>query len=764
MNEVAALVVRPGAVVTEGRHACNQQRWKARAELFYPEPETRQPATRRRIEQHVRAFDQREELFAAGLTLQIEHYRAFAKVVLPEEERTLGVYDVLVERADAPRRTPVRWLDLDNVCTQTREHATAVLALLVCNFHNADIREIPLACHDRVLHRASHCRVASRMQCTPRKGLEYRSPIVKRFLSFVPIALLLAVSACQFLRGPDPAAILASIDPPPAPVRSAEAELATLRVAPGFRVELVASEPLVVDPVAMDWDDAGRLYVVEMRGFMPDIEGRGEEQPAGRVVVLEDTDADGRMDRSEVFLDRLVLPRAVAVLPEGVLIGAPPDLLLCGVAYDSQGVPRCREKRRLTHYATSGGNVEHAENRLLPGLDGWIYNAKSSRRFRLRNHEFEIDPTVARGQWGIAQDNDGRLYQNHNSGWLYVDTFPAEYTLRQPAVAARLQKRGINVDLASGEDVFGVRVAPGLNRADLPRSLRRDGRQKIPTAVSGLAIQRGDQFGVAYLGDAFVPESAGAVVAHFEIDWDGTGVQAQHRLYPDEDYGEREFLAATDERFRPVDAHVGPDGALWIIDMYRGVIQHASFVSEYLRDYVARQDLEAPGSTGRIWRVVREDRPITYRPPPLDTLEDQLAGLDHPNGWVRDRAQRRIVFENAPGAVAALRRLEAFTRIGRRHALFALYALGSIDPDTFRAAIADEDPALRRLGLRVGEALLPRAAALLLEESQRLRNDPDRWVRLQALHTLGDLPNDLRPLETFRAIGRSGSAVERQVK
>ncbi len=144
----------------------------------------------------------------------------------------------------------------------------------------------------------------------------------------VIVALLLALGALAFLwwRGPDPAEILASLEVPPSPVLSPTEEQATFRLAEGFRIELVASEPLVVDPVAMDWDDEGRLYVVEMRGFMPDIDGTGEDRPVGRIVVLEDVDGDGRMDTSHVFLDGLVLPRAIAVLPEGVLVGAPPFL------------------------------------------------------------------------------------------------------------------------------------------------------------------------------------------------------------------------------------------------------------------------------------------------------------------------------------------------------------------------------------------------------------------------------------------------------
>jgi mono/diheme cytochrome c family protein/glucose/arabinose dehydrogenase len=557
----------------------------------------------------------------------------------------------------------------------------------------------------------------------------------------------------------DPAEVLASLEVPPAPTLSPEQELATFRIAPGFRVELVAAEPLVVDPVAMDWDDEGRLYVVEMRGFMGDIDGGGEERPVGRVVVLEDTDGDGRMDRSDVFLDELVMPRAVAVLSEGVLVGAPPDLWLCR---DTTGDRACNERTRLAGYATDGVSPEHRENGLLAALDGWIYNAKSTRRFRLRGRTLEVEPTVFRGQWGIAQDDAGLLYYNHNSAFLYGDAFPAEALVRQPGTAASSRKAGVNVPLSEGAEVFGIRIAPGLNRAYMSGTLRSDGRQKGPTAVSGLAIQRGNQYGPEYVGDAFVPEAGGSALAHFAVEREGLTLRAEHRVYPDETWGEREFLASTDERFRPVDADFGPDGAIWLIDMYRGVIQHAHFVSDHLRRYVEEHGLAPPGATGRIWRIVRTDRPLPRRPPPLDTLEQQLAALDHPNGWVRDRAQRRIVFERADGATRALRALGDFGPLGRRHALFALANLGALDAATWRRALADDDPEIRKIALRIGDALYRVPAVDARAAVASLLGDRDEAVRLQALHALGSLPLATRPLETLLAAGREGEPIEAQ--
>lgn len=593
---------------------------------------------------------------------------------------------------------------------------------------------------------------------------------MKRALWLLIAVVVLGIVAWRFFATPSPEQILAAIEIPPSPVLDPDEELASFRLAPGFRAERVAAEPLVVDPVAMDWDDRGRLFVVEMRGFMRNIDGDGEDLPSGRVVVLEDTDHDGRMDSSHVYLDGLVLPRAIAVLPEGVLIGVPPDLFLCRDANDDL---RCteNERSRLIEYAADSGNVEHRENALLPGIDGWIYNSKSARRFGLTRAdagvELEIERTIFRGQWGIAQDDEGRLYYNHNSGFLYADLFPAEYALRQPATAAAMARPGINVDLAKGERVFGVRVAPGLNRAYHAGTLRPDGRQDAPTAVSGLVIQRGHQFGDSYKGDAFIPESAGSAVAHFEIaeDSDGTGLRATHRLYPDPDYGEREFLASTDERFRPVDAKVGPDGAIWIIDMYRGVIQHTYYVSDYLRAYADKHDLAPPGATGRIWRLVREDQPLDTTIPALDSVAAQLAGLEHPNGWVRDRAQRRLIYARDPAALPALRQMAGGTSPGQPHALWTLAQRGELDLETWRGALESDNRNLRQLALRMGEELPwggQVSVDVVRDEMLRALDDRDPRVRLQALHSLGSLPPDARPLDELLERARTGSVLERQ--
>lgn len=530
--------------------------------------------------------------------------------------------------------------------------------------------------------------------------------------------------------------------------------MATLRVAPGFRVELVAAEPLVEDPVAMAWDERGLLYVVEMRGFMPNVDGIGEQEPVGRVVVLEDTDADGAMDRRGVYLDGLVSPRAIAAVSGGILIGEPPNLWLCRSENADDGLPRCGSRERLLDYGDPDPDLlEHTENGLLWGLDNWIYNAKSDRRFRLRRSaedvSIEVDPTLFRGQWGIAQDDVGRLYYNTNSRYLFADLIPADYALANPEHQPRGGGIGASERLVLDETVYSIRVNPGINRGYVNGMLRNDGRLAVTTSVSGLVVYRGDQFPATFRGDVFVPEPAGNVVAHFDlapgpVENGIPTLAAEHRRYGDPDWVEREFLASTDERFRPVDAKVGPDGALYVIDMYRGILQHVRYVTTYLREYILEHGLDRPIGMGRIYRVVWEgdaENPATVRreAPGLATAADRIAALSHANGWQRDTAQRLLV-ENElhdPGR-DALRELARSGEdpLSRIHALWTLHGRGELDDATVQTALRARDPWLVVQALRAGEESLTGSATGETAIAELLDSSSPQ-VRTQALLTVG---------------------------
>lgn len=505
-----------------------------------------------------------------------------------------------------------------------------------------------------------------------------------------------------------------TLDTQPAPVLSPEEALGAFRIAPGFEIELVAAEPLVDTPVAMSWDEHGRLYVVEMRGYMRDAYGTDSHAPIGKVVRLVDTDGDGRMDTREVFLDGLVNPRAVAVVNEGVLIGEPPNLWLCELPSRDA---LCQHKRRLGAYAADpdAENVEHMENGLKQGLDNWLYNAKSSRSLRIADGVLVEREGFNRGQWGIAQDDYGRLFYNHNSTWLQADFFAAEDLVR-PDIQS--EAPGLGVNLTDPAEVFSVRVNPGVNRAYVDNTLRKDGRLLSATGVSGLAVYRGQQFPEAYRGNVFVPEVAANVVAQFALSEHGMALKAEQRLYDDQQWGKRDFLGSTDERFRPVDALNGPDGALYIIDMYHGIVQDVHFLTDELREQIFQRQLETPLGMGRIWRVRHNEGAAGRDVPPLGNASDAqlIAALSNANGWVRDTAQRLLLARGGDHAAALAQLALGDQTLAALHAIWTLQGRGELRRELVLQLARHQDPQRQVQVLRAGHSQLQAGDLLALQQ------------------------------------------------
>ena len=289
------------------------------------------------------------------------------------------------------------------------------------------------------------------------------------------------------------------IQVPPAPVLTPEAELATFKLAPGFRAELVASDPLIGDPVTIHFGPDGRLWVVEMRGYMPNPDGTGEDAPVGNIAVLEDTDGDGRFDKRVVFADKLVMPRAIALVRDGALVAVPPRLLLMR---DTNGDGVADTSTEVANDYGPADNPEHSANGLLWAQDNWIYSAKHNVRFRLQpDGKFIREDTIPRGQWGIAQDDAGRLYYNTNSDPLRFDAIPSAYLARNRNFAGA----GTNVQLVPANlRVWPDRVTPGVNRGY--QILNAEGKITAMTAASGPAVYRGTLFPADFRGDVFVPE------------------------------------------------------------------------------------------------------------------------------------------------------------------------------------------------------------------------------------------------------------------
>jgi putative membrane-bound dehydrogenase-like protein len=566
---------------------------------------------------------------------------------------------------------------------------------------------------------------------------------MKNLMRVLPL-LLLTSSLAIAQRGDKSGEVQKPLVPkekiPAAPPLSPTEALKTLKVAPGFRVELVAAEPLVHDPIQIVFDPDGRMWVLEMSGFMPDVDGNNELEPVGKVVVLEDADGDGRMDKRTVFLDGLVMPRSICLIRDGLLVAEPPNLIFCR---DTNGDGKADEKRVIfTDYATQAdpkngrrANIEHSSNGLLLTLDNWIYSANHTTRYRNNDGDWQKQPTAFRGQWGISQDDFGRLYYNSNPDELRMDLVPSAYLVRN---AFYRGAAGINVQPQKDQTVWPARVNPGVNRGYRRDELREDGTLARHTSACAPVVYRGDQFPDDCRGNVFVCEPAGNLVRRDLLVEQNGQVTARNA------YDKSEFLASTDERFRPVNLANGPDGCLYVVDMYHGVIQHHLYVTSYLRQQAESRDLVKGLHQGRIYRVVAEGRkpgpkPQLSRAVPLDLVR----ALSHRNGWWRDTAQRLLVEGQPPSTLPSLKELvrAGAEPLGRLHALWTLDGMGQLDKDTARTVLKSEQHSkIRAAAIRLSEPFLLndlKGEMLAAVLDQAKVQHPD--VQLQLALTLGQI-------------------------
>ena len=495
---------------------------------------------------------------------------------------------------------------------------------------------------------------------------------------------------------------------PPAPLLSPEQQLKTFQLPLGFRAELVAAEPLVTTPVQVQFDHQGRLWVIEMNSYMPDSEGHGEREPRGDVVILTDTDGDGRMDRRTVFAEHLVMPRSLMLYGDGAVVAVPPKLVWFR---DTDGDGKADLQTILaTDFAMEDdfekqgekANPEHASNSPTWTLENVIYAANHRSRYRiLADGTWRAEPAVFRGQWGLSQDDFGRLFYDSNSDWLRGDFIPDHYLSRNPNLRGAV---GVDAQLIADQRVWPGRVTPAVNRGYQPGALNPNGRLAKCTAACGPVVYRGDQFPAEFKGDVFVCEPSANLIRRFKLtDTDGV-VSARNA------YDEAEFLTSTDERFRPVNLANGPDGALYVVDIARGLIQHRIYLTSYLRHQLESRALMTPVDCGRIYRIVHEGRPARRESlEPKPTIAELVTHLQHPSGFWRDRAQQLLVERRDRSVAEPLRKLvldvAGTTALGRLHGLWTLDGLGLSDLGVLTAAMQDSNSQVRMAALRQLEAL-----------------------------------------------------------
>ncbi len=520
---------------------------------------------------------------------------------------------------------------------------------------------------------------------------------------------------------------------------SPEQSRAALRPRPGQTVDLMASEPAVTSPVAIDFGPDGSLWVAEMYDYPLGLDGN--YQPGGRVRRLTSSQNDGRFDQSTVFLEDIPFPTGVTVWRNGVLVCAAPDILF---AADTDGDGRADDIRKL--YSGFGThNYQARVNSLEYGLDGWVYGScglfggqivnfkgetfdLGDQDFRIRPDTGEIEPATGRTQQGRPRDDAGNWFGCDNSTLCRHYPLPAAAVRRNPHVPAPpagyfAEQPGEPLRLFPARDVQLFKLSGPAGRA---------------TAACGLGVYRDELLGADYRGNVFTCEPVNLLVHRMQLVSRGSSFAGQRP--PGEETSE--FLSSEDTWFRPVQARTGPDGALWIVDMYRYIIEHPRWIPP---EEVAQLDVRAGHDMGRIYRV----RPREARLTPWVRLDQKEGGelaraLESPNGWQRDMAMQLILWRHDRDAIPTLKSLvsgssRSWTRL---QALVTLAGLGELPVELLRAALADPAPEVRRHALRLAGPLT-REQPSLAADCVALGSDPDPQVRLQLALTLGELPDRL---------------------
>ena len=528
-------------------------------------------------------------------------------------------------------------------------------------------------------------------------------------------------------------------DTPPGP-RDPQSSLRSMQPRPGFSVELVAAEPLVMDPVSFDWGDDGRLWVVEMADYPLGMDDAGE--PGGRVRFLQDSDGDGKYDKSTLFLEGLPFPTSVMAWRDGVLITAAPDVIF---AADRDGDGRADHRESL-FTGFGEGNQQHRVNGLRWGLDNWIYLANGDsggkirsaktggeweiggRDLRIRPSTGELDPQSGQSQYGRNRDDWGNWFGCNNSLPLAHYVLADHYLRRNPHFKPPAARN--NIARTDNTQLFPIaRILSHYSNYQPPQP----GQPHRFTSACSTSVYRDTLFGTEFDQNTFTSAPIHNLV-HRRI-LEPTGISFGSRRAADET--SREFLASTDSWFRPTTVRTGPDGALWVADMYREVMEHPEWIDDQLEQQL---NLRAGHDRGRIYRVFPQQTP-PRRVPPLNALLplELVDLLASPNGWLRDAAQRKLIEIGDKSVRADLEGLAQHPEspLCRLHALCTLDGLDLLTPQTLRRGLEDDHPGVRRHAVRLCEGRSAEhselGAALF-----KLVDDQDAHVQLQLAYTLGE--------------------------
>ena len=530
----------------------------------------------------------------------------------------------------------------------------------------------------------------------------------------------------------DPANAGADLSPkPPVQPLSPAEEAKRLWLQPGYRIEPLLSEPLIEDPAQIAFDGNGRMFIVELRGYYQTAEGIDVIPPVGRISMHEDRDGDGTFEHHSVFIDNLVFPRFVLPFGANTILTMETNADEVWKYTDTNADGVADKKELFTTNFGRAGNMESQQSSLFWAMDNWLYSTVNAFRLRWTPTGLLKEPTGPNSsQWGVTQDNDGKVwFQGGASGMVGYFQFPVHYgNFAWPDQ----YEPDLNI-------VWGAPIRIGDIQAGLPGTRMPDGSLIYATAAAGNEVYRGDRLPQDLAGDYLHGEVVARIVRRLR-PVKTEGLTQLQNVYPGS-----EFMKSMDPLFRPTDVTTGPDGTLYISDMYRGMIGGAEWAKEgtYLREKIKQHQLEKIVHHGRIWRLtydgIARDR---TRPRMLNETAAQLVThLSHPNGWWRDTAQQLIVLKQDKSVVPALQRMAqtSTSLLARFHALWTLEGLGALDAALTREALHDAEPRMRVQALRATETLYKAGDRSFDNDYRAMLKDADTDVVIQAMLTMNVL-------------------------
>jgi mono/diheme cytochrome c family protein/glucose/arabinose dehydrogenase len=523
---------------------------------------------------------------------------------------------------------------------------------------------------------------------------------------------------------------------PPVLPKTLDEQLKQFILQPGYRLELVLADPIIQEPTAIAFDGNGRMFVVEDRSYMLDLEMTGQLDPISRISMHVDTNNDGVYDKHTVFVDNLVFPRFVTPFGPNTILTKESNAQEVWKYTDTNGDGVADKKELFDTGYGRLANIEGQEAFLTCTLDNWMYSTYNAFRARWTPHGVIKEPTGSnRGEWGVTQDNDGKMWFESGAPGVPVSfQFPIVYG--NFAVPDELEP---DFRIPWGAPVRVADMQGGLNATRMP-----DGSLKSVTGSAGNDIYRGHRLPKDLIGDYLYGEPVGRIVRRIRPE-QREGLTFLHNVYPN-----NEFIKSLDPLFRPVDVTTAPDGTVYITDMYHGIIQVGNFVGPgtYLRARVQQYDLDKVIHKGRIWRLVydgvKPDRSDALRRDRIvprmnnETAAQLVRHLSHPNGWWRDTAQQLLVLKQDKSVVPSLQLIVKTSKnlLARFHAMWTLEGLGALAPALVRQLMEDTEPRMRIQAIRASETLYKAGDRSFSADYARMAGDPDVNVVIQALLTM----------------------------